>query len=229
MLTGKRRKYLEERNSSDKGKKAEYDYRVLKWLETMLDPGKEGGIGDVNRVLDTLDHDSIRKYLKDENIYNLLKLVLKLMDYLDFLPVEQSTRGQAIVIKPQGYQNSIRIANENDYRRNLKLYNFAKQLKRHYSDPSEVKQLEGMATIEKTQLAGQDIEKIKATYNLENEPGENRDIFPSLIHVKDRGWLTETPDGNTKPVVTPPPELMRFLEQPKEAKGKREKRQPKGE
>jgi hypothetical protein len=88
MLTENRRKYLEERNSSDKGKRIEYDYRVLKWLETILDPGIEGGIGDINRVLDTLDREAIHKHLKDENVDDLLKLVERLLEILDFMPIK---------------------------------------------------------------------------------------------------------------------------------------------
>ncbi len=85
MLTKNRRGYLKKRN---KEKSAEYDYRILKWLEAMLDPGENGGIGDINCVLDTLDRDSIRKHLKDENIDALLTLVEKLLDILEFVPLE---------------------------------------------------------------------------------------------------------------------------------------------
>jgi len=97
MLTENRRKYLKERNSLGKGK-AEYDYRVLKWLETMLDPGEEGGIGDINRVLDTLAKDSIRKHLKDVNVIDLLKLVEKLLAILDIAPVIESTNGHLTAV-----------------------------------------------------------------------------------------------------------------------------------
>jgi hypothetical protein len=46
MLTENRREYLKKRGKSDKEKRVEYDYRVLKWLEAMLDSGEKGGIGD---------------------------------------------------------------------------------------------------------------------------------------------------------------------------------------
>ncbi|MGD0953749.1 MAG: hypothetical protein ABR985_15400 [Methanotrichaceae archaeon] len=98
MLTENRRKYLETRNL-DKGKKAEYDYRVLKWLETMLNPGKEGGIGDLNLALDTLDREAIHKHLKDENVDDLLKVVERLLEILDFVPVGHNDKGLEFVSK----------------------------------------------------------------------------------------------------------------------------------
>ena len=99
MLTENRREYLKTRSSLDKGKKAEYDYRVLKWLETMLDSGEKGGIGDVNRVLNTLDREVAHKYLKDENIDSLLKLVETLLEILDFMPVNYDKNGTPFVSK----------------------------------------------------------------------------------------------------------------------------------
>ena len=43
MLTENRRAYLTKRRESDKEIRVEYDYRVLKWLEAMLDSGEKGG------------------------------------------------------------------------------------------------------------------------------------------------------------------------------------------
>lgn len=93
MLTENRREYLKTRSSSDKAKKAEYDYRILKWLQTMLDSSEKGGLGDVNYVLDTLDRDSISKYLKDENVNDLLKLVERLAAILEFVPISKDKNG----------------------------------------------------------------------------------------------------------------------------------------
>ena len=89
MLTENRREYLKKRGESDKEKRVEYDYRVLKWLEAMLDSSDKGGIGDINRVLDTLDREAVTKHLKDENIDDLLKLVERLAAILEFVPVSQ--------------------------------------------------------------------------------------------------------------------------------------------
>ncbi len=104
MLTENRREYLETRSSSDKAKKTEYDYRLLKWLEAMLDSGEKGGIGDLNNVLDTLERDAIRKHLKDKNIDDLLKLVERLVAILEFVPISKDKNGieyvsQSLVIK----------------------------------------------------------------------------------------------------------------------------------
>jgi hypothetical protein len=115
MLTENRREYLKTRKSSDKEKKTEYDYRVLKWLESMLDSGEKGGIGDINRVLDTLDRDAIRKHLKDENVDDLLKLLERLLDVLDFVSLgiaEKETEYQGKKIKANVYyaEKSIMVA-----------------------------------------------------------------------------------------------------------------------
>jgi len=105
MLTENRRRYLTTRaEEGDEKKRAEYDYRLLKWLESMLSSGEGGGISDINRVLDVLDRDSIRKYLKDENVDDLLKLVCRLMDILDFSPVaftdtEKDCQGKKIPVR----------------------------------------------------------------------------------------------------------------------------------
>lgn len=112
MLTENRRKYLKTR---DQEKKVEYDYRVLKWLETMLDSGEMGGIGDLNRVLDTLDRDAIRKHLKDENIDDLLKLVERLLDVMDFVPLgitkkEMEYQGHTIKANVYHAEKSIMVA-----------------------------------------------------------------------------------------------------------------------
>jgi len=114
MLTENRREYLKTRDSLDKAKKAEYDYRVLKWLEAMLDSGKKGGIGDINNILDTLDRDTIRKHLKDENINDLLKLVERLLDIMDFMPIgveekEMDFQGKKVKTKSQYVQKSIAV------------------------------------------------------------------------------------------------------------------------
>lgn len=87
MLTANRREMLDKRDTLTPREKSVYDYRILQWLKTMLDSGPDGGIGDINKVLDTLDRDAIRKHLKDENVYDLLKLIERLLEILDFLPV----------------------------------------------------------------------------------------------------------------------------------------------
>jgi hypothetical protein len=106
MLTENRRKFLKERSSLDKRTKTEYDYRILKWLQAMLDPGPEGGIGDINRVLDTLDREAIHKYLKDENVDDLLKLVERLIEILDFVPIKNDPEtgpyvSKSIIVAPK--------------------------------------------------------------------------------------------------------------------------------
>ena len=186
MLTENRRNYLKARNLG-KGKIAEYDYRILKWLESILDPGEEGGIGDINRVLDTLDREAIRKHLKDENVYDLLNLVIRLLDILDFLPVEQTSRGQAIVSKPTGLaalasdRISVRLATDADYEKNCRLSYFANILKQHYSDPDTVEQLKCYNTMKHIKFmkdleeGGPDedgIEKFKEEHNMSNVPHE---------------------------------------------------------
>jgi hypothetical protein len=120
MLTENRREYLKTRpTEEDKGKIAEYDYRLLKWLQAMLDGGEKGGIGDMNRVMDTLDRASVRKYLKDENVYSLLKLVFRLMDMLDFVPVVFTTKdveydGKKIPTTSAHIEKSIMVAPPSD-------------------------------------------------------------------------------------------------------------------
>jgi hypothetical protein len=97
MLTEKRREYLKTRSSHEKN--AECDYRILKWLETILDDSEKGGIGDVNRVLDTFDRKAVRKHLKDKNVDDLLRLVEKLIEILDFMPIKNDPETGAYVSK----------------------------------------------------------------------------------------------------------------------------------
>lgn len=116
MLTPNRRDYLKSRSSQkDKAKKAEYDYRILKWLETLLDSGPEGGIGDINRVLDTLDGEAIRKHLEDKNIDDLLKLLVRLLDVMDFVPLgiakkEMEYQGKKVKTNVHYADKSIMVA-----------------------------------------------------------------------------------------------------------------------
>jgi hypothetical protein len=128
MLTKNRREYLRTR---DKEKKAEYDYRVRKWLEAMLDSGEEGGIGDINRVLDTLNKDAVRKHLKDENVYELLRLVIRLLDLLDFSPIDKTDRGRYIVTTQKGF----RLARQGDFERNEILGSFCGELNARLQEP----------------------------------------------------------------------------------------------
>jgi hypothetical protein len=127
MLTENRREFLRKRRTEKKKTKIEYDYRILKWLETILDHGEEGGIGDINRVLDTLDREAIRKHLKDENVDDLLKLVERLLEILDFMPVNYDKEGtpfvsKAILVAPSGGGTvgktmSVRKVTDNDLKR----------------------------------------------------------------------------------------------------------------
>jgi hypothetical protein len=176
MLTENRREYLKKRGKSDNEKRVEYDYRVLKWLEAMLDSGEKGGIGDINRVLDTLDREAVHKHLKDENVYNLLRLVIRLLDILNFSPIEQTSRGQAIVASKTG----IRRANDVDVDRNISMYLFANYLKEYYATGT-VRQIDGLVLVHAMEIAtrlGHEtpskeiIEKLKKDYNLNNEPQE---------------------------------------------------------
>jgi len=151
MLTENRREYLKTRSSSDKTKRGEYDYRILKWLEAMLDSSNKGGIGDINRVLDTLDRESVRKHLKDDNVADLLKLVERLLDILDFMPVVFTTeeveyQGKLVptksghveksimVIPPNGSEVSVftsyRKADDTDLNRNKMLNDHIDLIKR---------------------------------------------------------------------------------------------------
>lgn len=140
MLTENRRLYLKERSSEkDKKKRAEMDYRLLKWLQVILDSGDSGGIGDINRVLDTLDADSVRKYLKADNVYSLLNLTLRLMDLLDFGAYETLARGPSVVATKRG----VRSGTEEDFYRNLSLNIYGHFLAEYYTDLRQLKQSDG--------------------------------------------------------------------------------------
>jgi len=112
MLTDNRREFLKNRDTLSARERSVWDYRILQWLESMLSSGEGGGISDINRVLDVLDRDSIRKYLKDENVDDLLKLVCRLMDILDFSPVaftdtEKDFQGKKIPVRSAHVENSL--------------------------------------------------------------------------------------------------------------------------
>ena len=150
MLTKNRRDVLKKRGSLEPRERAVYDYRLLQWLETMLDSGQEGGVGDINNVLDTLDREAIRKHLKDENVDDLLKLVERLLDILDFMPIgveekEMDIDGKKVKTKARYVQKSIAVvsrgggemsvlthfkeANDEDLARHAVLENHLGQLK----------------------------------------------------------------------------------------------------
>jgi hypothetical protein len=108
---------LKKRGSLEPRERAVYDYRLLQWLGTMLDSSPEGGIGDINNVLDTLDREAIRKHLKDENVDALLNLVERLLDIMDFWPVgfaekEVEYQGKKIKTTTQYVEKSIMVASQ---------------------------------------------------------------------------------------------------------------------
>jgi hypothetical protein len=96
------------------------------------------------------------------------------LDILNFSPIEQTIRGQAIVASKTG----IRRANDVDVDRNISMYLFANYLKEYYATGT-VRQIDGLVLVHAMEIASrlgheppskEVIEKLKKDYNLDNEP-----------------------------------------------------------
>jgi len=135
-------------------------------------------IEDINFVLQYLPKRQSRKIISDDEVYSLLRVLESLLEVLVFMPIEQTTRGQAIV-STTSTKEMVRRANEADYERNRRLWQFANVLKEHYSSPEEVKQLECYNTLRVIDIAkrlgdpipsNEVIEKFKEQHNMDNAP-----------------------------------------------------------
>ena len=97
-------------------------------------------VPDANLILDKLPRNQLRnneklgKNLSDETINALFQLILKLLDLLDYMPIEGSPREQYVtkIISEKPGDVIRRLANDQDLVRNISLQNFVAQLADYY-------------------------------------------------------------------------------------------------
>jgi hypothetical protein len=119
----------------DGGKRRENEFAIRNHLKSFLE-----FIPDANLILDKLPRDQLKKseklgkYLNDDSINALFQLILKLLDLLDYMPIQGSLRRQYVAKIVSEIPGDVisRRANEQDLARNISLQNFAAQLADYY-------------------------------------------------------------------------------------------------
>jgi hypothetical protein len=116
-------------------KRRENEFAVRNHLKSFLE-----FIPDANLILDKLPRDQLKnseklgKYLNDDSINALFQLILKLLDLLDYMPIQGPPRRQYVtkIVSEKPGDVISRRAKDLDLVRNISLQNFVAQLAEFY-------------------------------------------------------------------------------------------------
>lgn len=170
---------------------------------------------DVMFILKHLPVRQIKKMVTDDDAYALLENAIALLDILDFVPVQQASKGENIVILPAlaskddvypNYSRSIkdpmiRLAYEKDFERNFKIRNYSRRLGSHYYQGIEAIDARGFTPWEKKLFAkyygldkNQDVELVDSDKSggikVRSKPKQAKDANNDII---DEGSLEDLP------------------------------------
>ncbi|HPS91981.1 MAG TPA: hypothetical protein PKV33_07485 [Methanothrix sp.] len=136
----------------DVRKRRENEFAVRNHLKSFLE-----FIPDACVILDNLprsqlkNNEKLAKYLNDEAVNGLFLLTLKLLDLLDYMPIQGTPRRQCVTKIGETEGDVIaRYANENDLKRNWLVHNQVVSLSEFYqTDFNLLTKCEGLKAVKK--------------------------------------------------------------------------------